>query len=359
MIPVYSPYLDNEIMRYPHDAINSRWISSHGDYLGLVKTKLVELNGKGKVLLCNNGTAANHLMAMGLRYKYPSITNIVAPNNVYVAAWNTFLVNPVFNLIPIDCDPRTWNISHDELHDVLSKSSPQETAILIVHNIGNIVNVPRLKLKYPAFTFIEDNCEGFLGEYEEIKSGSSSIMSSVSFFGNKIITSGEGGALFTEDEELYEYLDSVRCQGSTQQKFVFDKIGYNYRMTNVQAAILYGQTLNIEKILEQKRRVFSIYRKSLSEINFQSLEAGTTHSNWMFGVDFKRNIQNIAEKMYKLGIETRPMFYPMSKHKHLEKFSRQETNAKILSEQCLIFPSSPNLTDEEVYYICDSIKGVL
>jgi perosamine synthetase len=358
MINIYEPFLNNENLKYAYDALNSTWISSHGKYLNQIKDDLLSLNDNKFILLCNNGTSATHLMAIGLKYKYPKIKNLIVPNNVYVAAWNSFLVNPIFNLIPIDSDLETWNMNLTELDEKLKIYSANDTAILIVHNIGNIINVPNLKRKYPKYVFIEDNCEGFLGEYEGFKSGSKSIMSSVSFFGNKNITSGEGGAVFTDDVDLFEYLNSTRTQGLTSQKFIFDKLGYNYRMTNIQASILKGQIESLPIIMEKKQNIFEEYRKNLSGfVDFQKIENNTKHSNWMFGIKMEKDVNNLSLELYRQGIETRPMFPNISKHKHLVEFECEEINSKILYKNCLILPSHPNLQKGHIEYICKLIKN--
>ncbi len=359
MINIYQPYLNKKNLSYAHDAIDSTWISSHGKYINIIKEDLAGLNGSKYVLLCNNGTSATHLLAVGLRYKYPNIKNILVPNNVYVAAWNCFLMNPEFNLIPIDSNLKTWNIDHCELEIKLKQNSPKDTAILIVHNIGNIVNILKLKEKYPEYIFLEDNCEGFLGEYNGYKSGSKSLMSSVSFYGNKTLTSGEGGALFTDDEYIFEYLNSVRTQGSTSRKFIFDKLGYNYRMTNIQAAILKGQIEDVQVIQEKKEALVSLYKNILSSVvEFQENEINTKPANWMVGIKLNDSVDVLSLELYKQGVETRPMFVPMSEHNHLVKFSKkeEETNSKKLENSCLILPSHANLLKEDVKYICGLIK---
>lgn len=356
MINIYEPYLNKETTKYAHDAIDSTWISSTGKYLNLIKDELKELNGNEFVLLCNNGTTATHLLAIGLKYKYPNIKKLIVPNNVYVAAWNSFLVNPIYELIPIDSNLETWNFDLDLLDQEIKKHSPDDTAILIVHNVGNVINVPRLKDKYSDWVFIEDNCEGFLGEYSGFKSGSKSFLSSVSFYGNKTITSGEGGAVFTDDEDLFEFLNSTRSQGSTTEKFIFDKLGYNYRMTNIQASLLYGQLKSLNEILEKKQMIFETYRKKLPDLKFQKVEDGTKHSNWLVGINFDKEVKNLSLNLYQQGVESRPMFPTMSKHKHLRDLSLNEKNSLELFNNCLLLPSHPNLNQNQIDYICKIIK---
>lgn len=356
MINIYEPYWNKDITKYAHEAIDSSWVSSNGKYLNLVKDELKILNGNKFVLLCNNGTTSTHLISIGLKYKYPKIKNLIVPNNVYVAAWNSFLVNPIYNLIPIDSNVDTWNIDLCKLDYQIKKSNPEDTAILIVHNIGNIINVPKLKSDYPDFIFIEDNCEGFLGEYSGYKSGSKSLMSSVSFYGNKTITSGEGGAVFTDDEDLFEFINSTRTQGSTNEKFIFDKLGYNYRMTNLQAAILYGQIKSISEILEKKENVVETYKKNLLGLRFQQIELDTKHSNWFVGINLEHSVEKLSLNLFQQGIETRPMFPVISKHKHLSHLKFDESNSSDLSKNCLLLPSHPNLNKNQIDFICKIIE---
>lgn len=237
MIPIYKPYFTEQNLKYAHDAINSGWVSSQGEYLDLAKNKLKDLLETKRVILTSNGTTATHLLALALKYKYPHIKKIIVPNNVYVAAWNSFLFDKEYELVPIDADLETWNFDLDKLESVIDETS----AVLIVHNIGNIINVPKLKERFPNTVFLEDNCEGFLGKYDNKYTGTESFASSVSFFGNKTLTSGEGGAFITNDDDVFEHINKVKSQGQSNEKFIHDVLGYNYRMTNVQAAILYGQ----------------------------------------------------------------------------------------------------------------------
>ena len=130
-----------------------------------------------------------------------------------------------------------------ETNEEYIKSLDKDSCVLIVHNLGNIVNVPRLKRLRPAIIFIEDNCEGLFGKYEGIYSGCSeaSLCSSVSFYANKSLTTGEGGAFFTNDSEIYEFIKSTYGHGMTKERYIRDRLAYNYRMTNIQAGFLYDQ----------------------------------------------------------------------------------------------------------------------
>jgi perosamine synthetase len=242
----------------------------------------------------------------------------------------------------------------------------EKTAILVVHNIGNIVNVPKLQRRFPETIILEDNCEGFLGEYENFKTGTKSFAASVSFFGNKTITSGEGGAFITNDDEVFNYINVVKNQGQSDVKFIHETLGYNYRMTNLQAAILFGQLQDLEKISSMKQTIFDNYRKNfedIDEITTQKIESETKHSNWMFGVRFPNfsltDKKNLELYLFESGVDTRPMFFPIDRHKYLNNLNCQTTNSKLLNEQCLILPSFPELTESQITYISNKIKKFL
>jgi len=360
MIPIYKPYLNNASLKYAHESLDSGWISSQGKYLDYSKNKFKEIINCDKVILTNNGTTATHLMSIALKYKYPNIKKIIVPNNVYVAAWNSFLFDKNYELIPIDANLDTWNFEIDDI----AKHLDEDTAILVVHNIGNVINVPELKRKFPNTVIMEDNCEGFLGKYESKYTGTDSFVSSVSFFANKTITSGEGGAFITHDEEVFDYINTVKNQGQSNIKFIHNVLGYNYRMTNIQAAILYGQMENLNDIIDKKNEIFYEYHKQLKDLEFtkfQKIEDGTEHSKWMFGVRFD-NLNKIKKKdlelfLFESGIDNRPMFYDITNHDYLSYHKCEIKNAKKLQEQSLILPSFPDLTKSQIIYITNKIKS--
>lgn len=359
MIPIYKPYLPKHIIKYAYQALDSTWISSSGEYLNKAIDKLKDLFGYKYVLLTNNGTTAGHLMALGLKYKYPNSQKIIIPNNVYIAALNVFKMNPFFDFIPIDSNLDTWNGDYVNVKN-------DNNIFLIVHNINSIINVPLLKQKFPNSIFIEDNCEGFLGKYNDKFTGTDSYISTVSFFGNKNITSGEGGAVMFSDDNLFEYLNSIRCQGYTNEKFIFDKLGYNYRMTNLAASILYGQLLHIDEITELKKNVFDLYEKYFKDnenIIFQHTDNNTIKPNWMFGLRFKdideKKLKDFELTLYKNGIETRRMFPPITYHEHFKNEKTNIDNSKIIYETSLILPSYPELNKYQISKISDIVKKII
>lgn len=366
MIPIYKPYFTKKSLSYVHDAIDSTWISSYGKYLPMAEEALKEITKSEYVILTNNGTSATHLVAKALKYKYPKVYHLLVPSNVYIAAWNMFYTDPIYNLIPIDSDSNTWNFNYRDpkFSEEIGKKG-ETIGILVVHNIGNIVNVPEIKKLFPNTPIVEDNCEGFLGEYNGSPSGTESLAYSISFFGNKTITSGEGGAFCTNDEEIYSEMNRIRAHGITSRKFIFDGIGFNYRMTNLQAAILYGQLEILEEIRSRKRGISELYKKNLKSdsIKFMVSEEGTSPANWMFGI----KLEDLSEdQMMKLqlhlhfnNIETRPMFPPINYHGHFHFYGDNFPISKMLYDKVIILPSYPELTETEIKYISKTIKDFL
>lgn len=363
MIPIYQPFLTKETLKYAHEAIDSTWISNLGEFKEKASDCLRKYLKINNCILTSNGTTATHLIYKALKIKKPKLKNILVPNNVYVAAWNSMLFdNDNIKLIPISTDLETWNIDLSSLEEELKTRNPEETAILIVHNVGGIVNTIKIKEKFPDFEIIEDNCEGLFGKYEESFSGTKCLASSVSFYGNKTITSGEGGAVFFSDEDLYSKLNKIHSQGQSDKRYIHDVLGYNYRMTNVQAAILYGQLMNLQEILNRKEEIFSAYRRHLSDqknIIFQKKQENCTNATWMFTIRLKgnKNFEEAKKFFDDNGIETRNMFYPMSYHEHLKQFSNPsiEHNDVLLSKEVIMFPSSAFLTKSQVEYISEKI----
>jgi perosamine synthetase len=361
-IPIYKSYLPPKSLAYAHDAIDSTWVSSKGKYIDMVRNKLQELLNVKYVLPLHNGTHAMHLIAKCLSKK--GITKLIVPNNVYVAAWNGFLYDGEFELFAIEPDLATWNFDLDELDKAIKLH--QDAAVLVVHNVGNIINVPKLQAKYPSTRFVEDNCEGFGGKYDGQYSGTASFASAASFYGNKLITSGEGGIFITNDEASYEYAKLLHSQGQSNTKFLHNELGYNYRMTNIQAALLYGQLEVLPEIVERKQVIFERYRaylKDREDIVCQVSEAGTEPANWMFGVRLPKkpvHWYGIAEYYFKKqDIEIRPIFFSIDQHEYMRNNTNvlygDCTKGKLLHEQCFILPSYPELTEDEQRHILKTL----
>jgi len=363
MIPIYKPY----IAKYNISAINaihSEWISNHGEYLKLATDKLTSILGHKYCILMNNGTSATHCLFKALRYKYPNIHKIYVPNHVFIAPWNCCLMEYSASIMEVmETDPSTLNIRTDEAYIM---SLDKDSAVCIVHNLGNIVNVPRLKRLRPDLIFIEDNCEGLFGKYENTYSGTAALCSAVSFYGNKTITTGEGGAFFTDDDDIYKYISSIYSHGMTSKRYIHHAIATNFRMTNIQAAFLYDQLNDISHILHLKNEIFNNYNTLLKPLVDAGViqqigrEDGTEHSNWMYGIIIKSSSYDDVECfMKKCHIEVRPLFYDIHDHIHLKHINKSGSSISTITQSGVLLPSYPELTYDQQRHIIHSLHTFL
>lgn len=365
MIPIYKPYL-SPYKNSALAAIESEWISNHGIYVDLATDLLKKRLDAKYCILMNNGTSATHCLFKALKFKHPEIKKIYVPNNVFIAPWNCALLEyKVEQLEVMEINPRTFNMATDVPY---FNSLDHGSAVLIVHNLGNVINVPYLKRIRPDLIFIEDNCEGLFGKYEGKYTGTSetSLCSAVSFYGNKTITTGEGGAFFTNDLDLYKYMKTYFSHGMSDRRYIHNILGTNYRMTNVQAAFLYDQLNDIDKILTMKKTVVTNYKKLLEDyheegkIFYLEEDSYTESSNWMFVVFIRGIIYEDLEKyMLEKNIQIRPLFYDIHEHEHLKCLKKTYSEKKSVEDIRRIgvmLPSYPELTLDEQKYIVNCIK---
>lgn len=328
-------------------ALRDGWISSQGEFLAKAREEASRILGSPYVVLVNNGTSATHLLYKAIKFRHPEIKRIYVPNSVFVAVWNCALYEyPASDLRVLEMDETTLNMREDE--ECLRTLEPG-SAVVIVHNVGNVVNVPRLKRIRPDLVFVEDCCEAFLEKYESQVTGTAALCGAVSFFANKLVTTGEGGLWYTNDAELYAFILKSCHHGMTAERYVYDVLGYNYRMTNIQAALLYEQLRDIEGILKTKRGVRDRYREALGD-------AVRTNGLWMTMIEIPRGgtYTDFAAHMTLHGVDTRPMFYPIQTHAHLRCI---EPSSQTLDHSNLaMIPSSPGLTRYDQAYIASAVR---
>lgn len=357
MISIYQPYKLSNAKKYLNKCINQNWISWSGEYVQKCEDYLSNKLDIKHVLLINNGTAGVHCLMKAIKWKNPNCKKIYIPNHCYIAVYNMPLVEFKENeieILPINMD--TWNIEIDDL-DKLEENS----AILVVHNLGNIYPIDEIQRKRPDIIIVEDNCEGFMGKYSDNKySGTLSLASCLSFFSNKHITCAEGGAFLTNDTDLYEYIKKFTRQGQTNIKYQHDIIAFNYRLSNIHSALLYSQLELLEEIMNKKKRIFLLYQKYLKKnknIVFSKIENNTEHSYWIVNFRIKNNpsFSQFSEFMLTKNIETRPFFYDIRIQEHLKELKCGKIQKK-LENEIVMLPSYPSLKTKQVKYICNCVN---
>lgn len=359
-IPVAAPVFNGNEQKYVEDCIKSTWISSSGKYINLFEQAFADFCRTKHAMSCSNGTVALHLALLALGIG--SGDEVIVPTFTYVATANCVRycdATPVF----VDCEPDTWNIDPQKIEEVIT---PRTKGIIVVHIYGHPVDMePIIKIadKFGLFV-IEDAAEAHGAEYKGTRVGSIGHVATFSFYGNKIITTGEGGMVTTNDEVIAAKIRQLKGQGvDPNRRYWFPVIGYNYRMTNVEAAIGLAQLEMIDWHLAQRRRIAQCYKECLASqpsITLQPEKDYATNSYWMVSVLLGSDLPDrdvVMSRMLKNGVETRPFFYPMHvlpMYKDLAK-NQEFPVADWISSRGINLPSYGNLSDSDIHCICDNL----
>lgn len=355
-IPVYKPSLGGKEKDYVLECIETTWISSKGRFVELFENGFAGYIGARHAVGVPNGTIALHLcmLALGIgpgdEVIVPTLTYISSANSVtYTGA------RPVF----ADSRESDWQI---DPHDVAKRITPATKAIMAVHLYGGACDMKALyAIASEHSLFLIEDCAEAIGTYYEGKHvGVFGDIAAFSFFGNKTITTGEGGMVTTNDETLYERAIRFRGQGlAKHREYWHEVIGYNYRMTNICAAIGLAQLERVEDILRRKREIAHRYQRRLEGLPLvmQSEPENVRHSYWMVSIlvenheDRDKLRSHLAEK----GIETRPFFYPIHAMPMYDSRFQRFPVAESLSRRGINLPSWPDLGLDTVDFICDQI----
>ncbi|MEW6095640.1 MAG: DegT/DnrJ/EryC1/StrS aminotransferase family protein [bacterium] len=359
-IPIAEPCLNGNELKYITECIKTGWVSSTGSYVVKFEEEFSKFCNARYGIACSNGTAALHLALTSL--EIGNHDEVIVPIFTFIATANVVTytgAKPVF----VDCRRDTWNIDTEKIEEKITEKTK---AIIPVHLYGEPVDMePILKIakKYNLYV-IEDACESHGAKYQGKMVGTIGNVGCFSFYGNKIITTGEGGMVITDDEKITSKVKILRDHGMAKDKKYFHPmIGFNYRMTNLQSAIGVAQLEKIDKILQKKKEINNLYNSLLSEVKGIILQAHNEKSEsvcWMYSVLIDEKSCKISRdelicKLKEVKIDTRPFFYPihiMPPYKSNEKFPVAES----ISKQGISLPSSVNLTPKDIERIVMSIK---
>lgn len=315
-IPVAAPDLSPLERRYVAEAVASSWISSTGPFVERFEREWAALTGARSAVAVANGTVALHvaLLALGAgpgdEVLVPSLTYIAAANAVrYVGA------EPVF----VDADPATWCL--DPAH-LAASVTPRTKGIIAVHLYGHPADMDAINAAASArgLWVVEDAAEAHFARYKGRPVGTLGTIGTFSFYGNKVITSGEGGAITLNDPALEARVRMLRGQGmDPERRYFFPMVGYNYRLTNVACALLCAQLERREQLVARRRRVFNGYRRRLRGIpgiGFQPVAPWAEPAPWLFCITVDEEEYGVSrdalmDHLAKAEIETRPFFIPI------------------------------------------------
>ena len=359
-IPVAAPMLVGNERKYVLDCLTSTWISSNGEYLERFEDTFAKFCGVKHAIACCNGTAALHLalktlgVGPGDEVIVPALTFIATANAVtYCGA------RPVF----ADSDPRTWNLDHT----VLPKITSRTKGIIVVHLYGYPADMdPILSLAGRHGLFVlEDAAEAHGATYNGHTLGSLGNMGVFSFYGNKIVTTGEGGMVVTNDDSLADQVRLLNNQGmDPARRYWFPVIGYNYRMTNIAAAIGLAQLEKVKWHMKRRQEIATWYQRELREvrgISWQSEVPPSRSAHWMFSIILDDSIQTsrdeVMNRLRERGIETRPVFYPIHMLPPYRGSSGQSSLpvAERIGLRGISLPTWAGLKRQDVSYICENL----
>lgn len=356
MIPVYKPYLTGREKEYVNQCLDSTWISSKGEFIGRFEGRFAAYIGAEHATSVCNGTVALHLALATLGLKQGD--EVIVPSLTYVASANTIIqagATPVF----VDSIESTWQLDPD---DVRRKITRRTKAVMAVHLYGLPCQMDKLVALCREYKLhlIEDCAEAFGTFFNGQHVGTFGDIATFSFFGNKTITTGEGGMVVAHTKDLHDKAYHLKTQGvSPSREYWHDIVAYNYRMTNICAAIGLAQLEQADSIIEKKRQIADWYRHGLKglPLNTHDEIEGTRHSYWMCSITVATADERepLRDFLKEYGVETRPLFHPAHT---LPPYATDASLpvAESLSARGINLPSFPALSHAEINDICGLIR---
>lgn len=364
-IPLARPDLSELEEKFVLDALRSTWISSTGKYVTQFEEQFSVICGTRTSIGVCNGTVALHLALMALDVRpgdevlVPSLTYIATANAVrYVGA------EPVF----VDVDLETWCMDPTLLEDKITRRTK---GIIAVHLYGHPADMDAINFiaAVHGLWVVEDAAEAHTALYKGRPTGGLAPIACFSFYGNKIFTSGEGGAITLSDPHLELRIRTLRGQGvDPNRRYFFPVTGYNFRLTNVACAILCAQLERREEIINKRHRIFSVYQellKDLQGIQFQPCVEWATPAPWLFSIliheeVFGKSRNDLIDILGEQGIETRPFFIPLHTLPPFreESLKRREhlPNTVALANSGINLPTFTEILDSEIEKVVETIK---
>jgi perosamine synthetase len=363
-IPVAAPNLGGNEKAYVLDCLESTWISSTGKYLDRFEAEFAEFCGAKHAVACSNGTTALHLALVALGIGPGD--EVIVPTLTFVATANAVAYCggvPVF----VDVDAETWTIDPGAVE---AKVTPRTKGIIAVHLFGHPADMDALRAiagRHGLFV-LEDAAQAHGSECRGRRAGSLGDIATFSFFGNKIITTGEGGMVTTSDEALAERMRLLRTHGmDPDRRYWHPVIGYNYRMTNVTAAIGLAQLERVQWQLERRQELAAWYREALGRtgvLTCQAERGWARHVWWMFSVLVNEDAGNrdaIMATLRRRGIETRPFVHPLHTLPPYVEATRGEPFpvSEAIARTGINLPTWAGLSREQVHAVCEQLLECL
>lgn len=365
---VNEPRLDGNERKYLNECIDSGWISFEGPFVKRFEDGIAKLTNRKYGISVSNGSVALDTAIMALKLGHDD--EVIMPTFTIISC-AAAVVRVGAKPILVDADPFTWNM---KVEDIEKKITKRTKAIMVVHIYGLPVQMDEileLADKYNLYV-IEDAAEMHGQTYKGKPCGSFGDISTFSFYPNKHITCGEGGMVVTNDENLAERCRSIRnLFFQAGKRYVHEEIGYNFRMTNLQAAVGYAQLERLRQTIEKKRHIGKLYNELLKDVNGIQLPVKDTeyaeNIYWVYGIvlndSIKLDADIIIKKLSGEGIGTRGFFWCMHEQPVFQKMNlfvgETYPHAERLARKGFYLPSGVTLTDEQQKYVVDKLKKIL
>ena len=367
-IAVNEPLLNGNEKKYLNQCIDTGWISSEGPFVKEFEDKFSKKVGRKYGVAVCNGSVALDLAVLSL--DLPKGSEIIMPTFTIISC-AAAIIRAGLKPVLVDSDSLTWNMDVTQIEKKITKKTK---AIMVVHIYGLPVDMdPILDItKKYNLKIIEDAAEAHGQVYKNKECGSFGDISIFSFYPNKHVTTGEGGMIVTDDLALAEKCKSLRnlCF-KPEKRFVHDELGFNYRMTNLQAALGLAQLEQLDGFVIKKRAMGKLYTKLLQDLDCVQLPLPQTgyaqNIYWVYGLLLKENIkldaQEVMQKLQEKGVGTRPFFWCMHEQPVLKKMGlfkdEQYPVAENLARRGFYLPSGLNLSENQVIRVCKILKEVL
>lgn len=366
MIPVCEPYIAGKELEYVSDCITSNWISSQGKYINEFEKGFAQFCGTEHGITTTSGTTALHLALVSLGIGEND--EVIVPAFTMAASIFAIIYTGAKPVL-VDCETRTWNI---DVHQIEKKINKRTKAIMPVHIYGHpcdmdpIIDIARKHNLY----IVEDAAEAHGADYKGRRIGSIGDANCFSFYANKIITTGEGGMIVTNNKELAEKARRLKDQAfSPAKRFLHTNIGFNYRMTNLQAAIGLAQLEIIDDLIQRRINNAHLYNSLLDNVEGVTLpvqEKWVKNVYWMYSIMIEKKFgisrDDLAVKLKQKGVDTRAFFIPMHQQPaflNLGLFKGERyPNSEAISEKGMYLPSGSGLTKDHIESVCSTLKGL-
>lgn len=378
MIPLSVPQLDGNEWKYVKECIDTGWISSAGSFVNQFEEMIAKQAGTKFGIACMNGTVGLHISQ--ILAGVTADDHVIAPNITFIATLNAIKYTGASPIL-VDVDPESWQMDLQLLEEFLTQETTEKEsngikstylkstqkrikAIMPVHVLGNMGDIDELIRIANKFhlDIIEDSTEALGSTYKGKHAGSFGKFGVFSFNGNKIISTGGGGVIVTNDEELAKKAKHLTTQAKVSaMDYIHDEIGYNYRLVNVLAAIGVAQMETFPRLLENKQTMDNFYREQLQgvgDITFQKVSNDVKANCWLF--TFKTaKMRELLAYLNENGVQSRPFWMPMNQLEMFKNdiFVNKENHSANVYDTCISIPSSAGITMDQMKEVVKTIKA--